>query len=100
MSCATKSTKLTPLQRRVLESKELKGTYDDAFKATIAVLQDMGYTIKTSDYTGGLIYAESSRDEKRGGKPPLWAYMHPVFYVAGKMQKVSYWMLQKHIMSS
>ena len=49
---------LTPLQKRVMESKELEGSYNDAFKATIAVLQDDGYTIKSSDITGGLICAE------------------------------------------
>ena len=51
---------LTSLQRRVMEAKELEGTFDDAFKATIAVLQDKGYMIKTSDFTGGIIYAETS----------------------------------------
>lgn len=54
------SQRLTPLQRRVLESKELEGKFDDAFKATISVLQDKGYMIKTSDYGIGLIYAESA----------------------------------------
>jgi hypothetical protein len=49
---------LTPLQRRVMESKELEGTFNDAFKATVSVLQDWGYTIKSSDIAGGLIYAE------------------------------------------
>ena len=31
---------LTSLQRRVMESKELEGTFDDTFKSTVAVLQD------------------------------------------------------------
>jgi len=53
------SSKLTSLQRRIMESKELEGSFDDAFRATIAVLQDKGYSIKTSDHDGGLIYAES-----------------------------------------
>ena len=57
--CLTLGPKLTPLQRRVMESKELEGTFDDAFRATIAVLQDKGYQIKTSDYDGGIIYAET-----------------------------------------
>jgi len=42
-----------------MESKELEGSFDDAFKATIAVLQDKGYQIKTSDHDGGIIYAET-----------------------------------------
>ncbi len=58
--CAMNSSQLTSLQRRVMESKELEGSFDDAFKATIAVLQDKGYQIKTSDHNGGLIYAESA----------------------------------------
>ncbi|MDP2905946.1 MAG: hypothetical protein Q8O22_06590 [Candidatus Omnitrophota bacterium] len=52
-------SQLTPLQRRVMESKELEGSFDDAFRATIAVLQDKGYLVKTSDRDGGLVYAES-----------------------------------------
>lgn len=53
------SSQLTPLQRRVMESKELEGSLDDAFRATVAVLQDKGYLVKTSDRDGGIIYAES-----------------------------------------
>jgi hypothetical protein len=56
----TSSSQLTSLQRRVMESKELEGSFDDAFRATVAVLQDKGYAIKTSDHSGGLIYAESA----------------------------------------
>ncbi len=62
------SPQLTPLQRRVMESKELKGTYDDAFRATIFILQDMGFIIKNSDFNGGIIYAESSRGSFAFGK--------------------------------
>ena len=60
-SSASKPTspRLTPLQRREFESKELEGTFDSAFKATIAILQDKGYMIKTSDYESGLVYAET-----------------------------------------
>jgi hypothetical protein len=42
-----------------MESKELEGTFEDGFKATMAVLQDKGYMLKTSDSNGGIIYAES-----------------------------------------
>ncbi|MCX5656771.1 MAG: hypothetical protein NTZ48_00835 [Candidatus Omnitrophica bacterium] len=58
--CAT-APELNPLQRRVMEAKELEGTYDGAFKATITVLQDKSYIIKSSDYNAGLISAESGR---------------------------------------
>ena len=56
------SQKLTPIQRRSLESKELEGKFDDAFKATIAVLQDKSYMIKTSDFESGLIYGETAKE--------------------------------------
>ena len=57
--CSTASPTLTPFQSRAIESKELEGSFDDVFKATLAVLQDKQYDIKTSDYEGGIIYAES-----------------------------------------
>ncbi|MDD5428453.1 MAG: hypothetical protein PHI58_04360 [Candidatus Omnitrophica bacterium] len=58
--CVT-TPEFTPLQRRVIESKELEGTFEDAFKATITVLQDKAFIIKTTDYNGGTLYAESER---------------------------------------
>lgn len=58
--CAT-GPQLTSLQRRVIESKEFEGTFDDVFKSTIAVLQDKGYSVRTSDYNAGLICAETER---------------------------------------
>ncbi len=57
--CSTAGSTLTPLQRRANECKRLEGSFDDAFKATLAVLQDRQYNIKTSDYQAGIIYAES-----------------------------------------
>ncbi len=59
--CATVGSQLTPLQRKVMESKELEGTYEDAFKSTVSVLQDKGYQIINSDYQGGIISAETSK---------------------------------------
>lgn len=58
--CAAAS-KFTALQRRVIESKELEGSFEDAFKAVVTVLQDKEYIIKTTDYNGGTIYAESEK---------------------------------------
>ncbi len=65
--CVTVDSHLTPLQRKTMESKELEGTYEDAVKSTISVLQDKGYEIKNSDYQGGIIYAESSNSIGYGG---------------------------------
>lgn len=78
--CAT-TPKLTSLQKRVMQSKELEGTFDSAFKATISVLQDEGYTIKSSDFSSGLIYAEL--DSQVAARPsPGWLLLTP-FYGAG-----------------
>ncbi len=56
VGCAT--TQLSNLQRRAIEAKELDGSYEDAYRATIQVLQDYGYVIKHSDYNGGIIVGE------------------------------------------
>ena len=56
--CAT--TQLSALQRRTLESKDLEGKYDDAFKATMQVLQDEGYIINNADYKSGVIHGETA----------------------------------------
>jgi len=65
--CATTITPSTPLQRKVIESKELEGTYEDTFKSTISILQDKGYQITNSDYSGGIISAEYSNSIAYGG---------------------------------
>jgi hypothetical protein len=59
--CGIKGPRLTSLQRRGMESKELEGTFDDAFKATLLVLQDKGYAVKTSDFNAGLVFAETNK---------------------------------------
>jgi hypothetical protein len=53
------ATGLSDLQRRSIESKDLEGIFDNAFKATMAVLQDMGFVIKHTDSTAGVIQAET-----------------------------------------
>jgi len=53
------ATELTPLQRRGIESRELEGDFEDAFKATIQVFQDDGYIIKDSDHQSGIIHGET-----------------------------------------
>ncbi len=58
VGCA--SATLTPLQRRVMESKELEGTYEDAFRSTMAILQDKQYIVSTSDHSGGIIIAKTA----------------------------------------
>ncbi|MFH1875848.1 MAG: hypothetical protein ABH865_03050 [Candidatus Omnitrophota bacterium] len=59
-----RSSKLTEMQRRTIECKELEGTREDILRATITVFQDKGFSIQNSDYEGGIISAASE-------KPPL-----------------------------
>ena len=54
--------KLTDLQRRNIETKELEGNdREDTLRAVVTVFQDRGYTIQTSDYTGGIITASNQQ---------------------------------------
>jgi len=53
------STTMDAMQRRSIESKELEGNFDDAFKATLQVFQDYGYIIKDSDHSSGVIHGET-----------------------------------------
>ncbi|MBU0477111.1 hypothetical protein KKC91_00880 [bacterium] len=57
--CATEYSTLKPSQRRLVEAKELEGSFDIAYKATMQVLQDNGYIIASSDYNGGVIKGET-----------------------------------------
>ena len=51
--CAT--NQLTPLQMREMQCKDLEGSFDHAYKATLQVFQDYGYIIENSDYQSGVI---------------------------------------------
>ncbi len=51
--CAT--TQLTPLQMREMQCKDLDGSFDHAYKATLQVFQDYGYIIENSDYQSGVL---------------------------------------------
>ena len=57
------ATTLSPLQRRNIEAKDLKGSFDDAYKSTLQVLQDYGYIIKNSDYQSGVIQGETGTQQ-------------------------------------
>lgn len=67
MGCAT--TELSPLQMRSIQSRDLEGTFDNAFKATLQVLQDYGYAVKNTDYDSGVIQGET------GIKQDFWGTM-------------------------
>ena len=53
------ATTLPTLQRRSIESRDLEGTFEDAYKATLQVLQDYGYIIKNTDFDSGVIQGET-----------------------------------------
>lgn len=53
---------LSDLQRRSIEAKELEGTFDNAYKATLAVLQDKGFIIDHTDYNAGVIKATTGKN--------------------------------------
>jgi len=65
--CAT--TELSPLQMRGIQSRELEGTFDNAFKATLQVFQDYGYVVKNTEYEAGVIQGET------GIKRNFWGTM-------------------------
>ena len=58
VGCAPTS-ELTALQRRAFEARDLEGSFEDAFKATVQVLQDEGYIIKNADFQSGVIQGET-----------------------------------------
>lgn len=58
-SCATKP-QLSAQQRRSLQVRSFKATYDNTFRAIKTVLQDEGYVIRNQDMQGGLIVAEKT----------------------------------------
>lgn len=55
---------LTPLEIKSIQSKTFETPYDTAYKAVISVLQDLGYTIKNTDYGSGVITADSITTSK------------------------------------
>ena len=51
--CATPN-QLTALQMREMQCKDLEGSFDHAYKATLQVFQDYGFIINNSDYQAGV----------------------------------------------
>lgn len=69
ISTGCETTQLSPLQMRSIQSKELEGTFDNAFKATLQVFQDYGYIVKNTEYESGVIQGET------GIKQDFWGTM-------------------------
>jgi hypothetical protein len=62
--CATTHTSpppLSPMARAAMQTKELSGDSETAYRATISVLQDQGWQVQVADKDGGLIQASSTR---------------------------------------
>ncbi len=59
LSTGCSKPQLTALQMRELQSRDLQGTFENAYKANLQVLQDYGYVIKNSDYKSGVIQGET-----------------------------------------
>jgi hypothetical protein len=63
-----KKAELTSLQRRQLEARDLQGNYENAYKATLEVLQDYGYVIENTDHASGVIHGKTGVKSGSGGK--------------------------------
>ena len=59
-SAAGGAAGLSPTQHAAMQTKELSGSFDNAFKATISVLQDHGWQIDEVERDSGLIQATSA----------------------------------------
>lgn len=57
--------KMTSLQLKSLQEREFESNKKTVFACTVSVLQDLGYLIRTVDYQGGLITAESPLETSR-----------------------------------
>jgi hypothetical protein len=56
-----RKSKLTDMQRRAMEEKEIEGTKEDVIRATITIFQDKGLIVRTSDYQSGIITAGTDK---------------------------------------
>jgi len=59
--CAT-TPQMTSMQKRQLTTRNVESSYENAFKATMTVLQDNDYIVKDTDMASGLIVAEVNRE--------------------------------------
>ncbi len=66
--CATTKSALSPMQKRHITTKMIEGSYEDAYRATLTVLQDQGYIVKNTDMSSGLIVATADRSTSSGSQ--------------------------------
>ena len=67
------AAQMSTMQKRHIESKQLRGSYKNCFKATMTVLQDQGYIIKNADLPTGMILA--TKDIEAGAGEQLLGAM-------------------------
>ncbi|HKI79366.1 MAG TPA: hypothetical protein VKA26_12550 [Ignavibacteriaceae bacterium] len=67
VGCAT-GPQLSQMQKRQMTTKMIEGSYEDAFRATMTILQDQGYVIKQTDMNSGLIVANVDRESSKGSQ--------------------------------
>ncbi len=66
--CATTNTGLSPMQKRQVTTKQVDGTYENTYRATLTVLQDQGYVVKNTDMNSGLIVANIDKETSKGSQ--------------------------------
>ena len=62
--------KLSPLQKRQITTRMFDCSYENAYRATLTVLQDQGYVIKNTDMDSGLIVG--TVDRSASGSSKFW----------------------------
>lgn len=63
--CATTGPKLSPMQIRQITTREIEGSYENVYRATLTIVQDNGYIIKNTDMDSGLITAMVDRETSK-----------------------------------
>lgn len=64
----TPDANLSPMQKRMITTKQIEGSYENVYRATMTVLQDQGYVIKNTDMASGLIVANIDRETSKGNQ--------------------------------
>lgn len=63
----TSTKDLAPAEKTQMRTKSYESDYETAFRATMAVLENQGYTIDNTDMASGLIRANIAKDEYSKG---------------------------------
>lgn len=64
-SCATTKPALSPMQKRQISTRIVESNYENAYRASLTILQDQGYVIKNTDMASGLIVASIDREASK-----------------------------------